>query len=438
MCLCGSAKKFKVCCKKNYSKRNWNGTALYNSGKYHQALKATRSHITWYRLCHMAHTANFYKAKPSAAQTLMDTDIEALSELIGLLMNCYQFCGIINEYPNVLTSITNAIDHKKWGEKVDYHRCAFLYLGKGNGIKAKSIANKYQWENINDPDFLTLYIDLYQDELNQIDLVGAAKRVVDLTSSEAEKLQYRCMEGIQYCLMKDIRKGASIVLNAIEKYEKLPDEEKSQYGRMRLANAYSHLGLLLNDQKLLIKAIENLSDEIECDEYSDAGLAQLYIEQGECYLSLKEYDKSEAAFENSQQLNKSALADIFLSRALTANNKQDEARDLLINIDTSEISNPNLFDMAISYSQLALKTKTKQDIEVALEKIKSIQTGDALFINYIKELTIELYELKSSVKSTTKAETALERLNRYIQLKPNVMGLGFDLNAIIDDFIKNK
>jgi tetratricopeptide (TPR) repeat protein len=438
MCLCGSNKKFKNCCKKSYLKSQKNGTVLFNTGKYYDALRATRNHITWYKLCHLAHTAGFYKAKPSAANKMMNIDIEALSELVGLLMHCYKYCGINNEFPSVLKSIENAIQHEGWRIKVDYHNCAYLYLCMGQGEQAKLIADKYLWNDLQDSDFLTLYIDLYQNDLNQVELIGAANKVVAITSSPAEKLQYSCMAGIQHCLLNDLNKGSKIVLEAIHKYEKIPDEDKSQYGKMRLINAYTHVGLLLNNIDLLNEAITRILKEIYSEEYSDAGLAQLYLELGECFLGTNEINKSEASLVKSLNLHKIDLAEIFLARALTRKNKNNEARYLLSNIDLSNISKTNIFDLAISLCRLALNTKNSDDINIALDKIKSIQTNDPMFLNYVKDLTIELYELKSSVKSIIKAESALEKFNRYVQLKPNIMGIGVDFNAVIEDLINNK
>jgi tetratricopeptide (TPR) repeat protein len=215
----------------------------------------------------------------------------------------------------------------------------------------------------------------------------------------------------------------------------LPDKDKSQYGRIRLADAYTHIGLLTDNYDLLNKAKEKILKEINNKEYSEAGLGQLHHQLGECFLGTNELSKAEDSFLKSLSVDKRGITEIFLARALTANNKHNESRILLSNIDIQKLSKANIFDLAISLCRLALNTKDNEDINLALDKIKTIQTNDPMFINYVKELTIELYELKSSVKSVIKAETALGKFNRYVQLKPNLMGVGVDFNAIIEDFI---
>ena len=57
-CLCGSGINFKNCCKNKYNS-NSKAFQYYNNGQYKQALARCRHHITWYILCHRAHTIPF-------------------------------------------------------------------------------------------------------------------------------------------------------------------------------------------------------------------------------------------------------------------------------------------------------------------------------------------------------------------------------------------
>ena len=57
LCLCGSGRKFKRCCRSAYGSNAGHEAFLnYNQGRYGEALGSCRAHITWYILCHRAHT----------------------------------------------------------------------------------------------------------------------------------------------------------------------------------------------------------------------------------------------------------------------------------------------------------------------------------------------------------------------------------------------
>ncbi|KJU80183.1 hypothetical protein N619_06785 [Ectopseudomonas oleovorans] len=74
---------------------------------------------------------------------------------------------------------------------------------------------------------------------------------------------------------------------------------------------------------------------------------------------------------------------------------------------------------------------------MALAAIKAVRNSEPLFADMQKDLLVQLYELKSG-KGSAAAESLLEKINRYITIKPNIMGFGADFNAMIDDFIRRK
>ena len=206
-CLCGSGRRFKNCCKNVYSDKKFNGTALFNKGEYRKALKATRAHITWYRLCHTAHTIPFLRSNTQKSKDMLLLDIEALSELLGMLLSCYQKCEILSDFLSALDSMISAIGDVRWQLKIDYHRCSYLYLYKHDSNSALQFLKNYDWHGISDVDFLTFLLDIKSDALNQAEIISIAEKISRITKSPSIKLQYTCLTGIQYCLLNDLEKG---------------------------------------------------------------------------------------------------------------------------------------------------------------------------------------------------------------------------------------
>ena len=438
-CLCGSGKRFKNCCKNLYLKKKLDGFALYNKGEYSKALRATRAHITWYRLCHQAHTVPYVASGNEKAFELLTLDIEALSELIGLLVSCYRRCGLNNDIPTLLKKHEDAVDDARWDLKLVYRRCEYFYLFQQDKESAIVILQPYDWQTIDDVDLLSIYLDINSEKLNQADVISLAEKIILNTKSPSYLLHYQCLIGIQYCLLSDLAKGIPYIKNAIKTYEEVIPEERSAYGRHILSMAYQNLGQLSKDVGSLEMSLDLLQKELELESsYSNSGLAQLWFDIGDCYFHLGQLEESVTSFRKSAEYLPSGITNVFLSKTYIALHEFEMGRELLNSVDVSSLSDANLLDMAFTKCSLAIQSHDHDDINQGLESIRSIHTRDPLFQSVVQELIVELYELKKDDFSTTHAESALMKFNRCVSLKPNIFGIGVDINAIIDNFASKK
>jgi len=432
-CLCGSGKRFKNCCKNGYPDKHFDGWSLFNNGEYKKALTSIRHHISWYRLCHMAHTVPFLKSNTPESKELLKTDIEALSDLTGMLLSCYAKCNIGDEFLYALSNLSGAINDDRWGIKIDYHKCIYFYAYKNQKEPAEEILKAYDWREVNDVDLLTVLLDIYSESLNQVEMINIAEKICDISDSPAIKLQYGNLIGIEYCLLNDLKKGIPIIQNTIAEYEKIPNEKRTYMGRHHLALSYMHLGELTGDGGYLNTAVINLQNEISTKSYSQIGEAQLLFDIADCLYHLGDIEKSLKTYDKSINLHQSGLTLLFKARVLIKIEKISEAREMLHNVNLDELTPPNIFDYAISKCYLAISSKVPSDISEGLELITSIKTNDPMFKDVIQDLLQQLYELKNTGNGQKKAESALQKLNRYVSLKPNFFGFGIDINAIIDD-----
>lgn len=431
-CLCGSGYRFKNCCKTKYVASSLNCVSLFNKGLYKKALEQTRAHITWYRLCHYAHTVNFLHSGTDEAKKMLSIDIEALSDSLGLLLNCYTKCGIILEFPAVLEEMTDAINDKRWDLKLVYHECVY-YLFIKDLDSALRITKNIEWKDIYDVQLLTVFLDIMSDSLNLLDIPYIAERICSLTESADIKLQYSYFLGVYRFLINDFENGVSLCKSSIDEYESQSDNKKSQYGNFQLCFAYKNLGEMRNDNSSIEHAIELFSQEMRKEICSLAIQAQIWSEIGECYYHLENFVESERSYLRSIEIEKSGITDVFFSRPLIELGKFDLARNLLQNVNTADFSKENYFDLAISKVHLALRTKLKIDTEEAISLIKKVVTKFPFFKDMVRQILISLYE--SNSYKNDKKEGIFSKLNKCISLKPNFLGFGIDINAFIDCFL---
>jgi tetratricopeptide (TPR) repeat protein len=433
-CLCGSTKRFKHCCRHLYAPSSLSLDDL----EPEEALESVRAHITWYRLCHLAHTAPLVGSGKQPIEELLRTDIEALAELLEFLLHCYVKCQRSGDFPAALTYMKHAIVDPRWQLKLDSLQCLHLAVYSSNPEAALAIANRHQWQDIDDIGFLTLWLDLNSSKLNSLQIVPIAERIVSRTESDSVRLQYSCLIGIQHCLLNDTSTGLPMLEAAIGEYERLENSRSSHHGRNLLASAYLHLGELKQSAEHLEKALHLLREEVARDIYTPAGMAKLWGEIGACYAALDRFEDCERAYNTSLSFEHSALNEVFRAKALTRLGFSRRAQGILEKLDTSSFSAANYFDLAVAECYLAIATRSTQDIERALKSIREIQSNDPYFQDAAKTLMVQLYELREANATAASAESTLARINRYVKLQPNLWGIGFDGNAMIKDYIERK
>lgn len=436
-CVCGSGLKFKRCCAGNYSGKAFRQYRIaYSSGDYKAALMYARYHFTWYVLSHRAHTIPLLEAKKQAGLDFLAIDIEALADHLENLYGCYRALGIGAQFYNVIDSARNLIDDDRWTDKVSYFGGLWHHVEKDDSLEAFRCIEHIDIANCIDVDLLTLYLDVNPNALSQNDLIQIIDRIVENTRDPAIRIQYRCLKAIQYYLYLQDSDGTREFKDAISDYCSAPEKKKSPYGKFMLAKAYESFGTATQDDSVLAKAEETtnelIANAIE-NELSPNYLANLYGLHGDIQHSLGIHKEAQESYFRSLEKRQDPLTEIFIARSTCLLGDLDAARNRLNGLDDTKLSDPNKFDLALSWAILALTSLSKGDIDISLLRLRAVAASDPLFIHLRDSQLIELLEIKPHPPAKS-VQLFLSKLNRYITLKPNLFGIGVDLNRVIDDF----
>lgn len=436
-CLCGSGRRFRLCCKDEYAKPRISLNGLIAAGKCREYLKEKRAHLTWYRLCHAAHTKPYLVINPQAGQRILNVDIAAMSDLIGGLLSGYAACSILHEFPSAIEHLRHAVDSERWKVHLDYQLTSLHFLYQNDLTSARKIAGQYSWESLSDVPFLTMWLSLFAERLDHVEVTAVAERILSMSDDDEIRLQYGCLIGVQHCLLMNFDKGIPIISEAIHEYEeRVPETSREIFGQHRLADAYKILADCSGETDHTESALIRFQSLAAYPDFTPAGLAMVWMSIGECYFGLRRFEDSNNAYDRSLSYEKTGLAQAFQARTLIAMGRYPEARTTLKEVITSALSRANRLDFAISTARLALATSQSEDIEHALIALKASESNDPLFQNMVRDLLIELYEIRDHAGNSEAAETILQRLNRYVLLRPNFMGLGIDFNAIFKDMLE--
>ena len=436
LCLCGSGRKFKKCCMDSYSSEASKVSfELYNKGLYEEALHSCRQHLTWYRLCHQAHTVPFLKSGTKESKELLKIDIEALADITGLLHRCYFHTGQSEDFPSAIERLSDAVDDPRWRNKIRYFHALWWLLDKQDRKASLSVVSEIDIAACEDPEILTLFVDVSPPEMPFKTKVELLDRIIANTHRASEVLQYTILKGIAYCLINEIPQGCEIMEEAIATYKGIGADEKTPYGAFHLAHGLQIIGEFKGNVTVVRDAITHyitIQQEATDSDYAAAYFADIEKALGDCYSFLREYDKASQYYQASLGHEDSDLTKVFLARALVNLGDLVQARETLRSIDLSGFNEHAHYDYAISWSILATRSLEEEDLEIAKINLKEAKSFWPIFISKRDSALIDLLET-SPRKTEGRFKSLIRALNRYVSLNPNVFGIGIDFNKIVEE-----
>jgi tetratricopeptide (TPR) repeat protein len=373
---------------------------------------------------------------PVAGERLLSIDIEALAELLeNIHLSCRKL-GRSDDFLHVVDSMGSVIADSRWSTKIAYARGLWHLVHKDDAKAALQELSSIDISTCADPDVLTLYLDVSRDSLGFTETFEVIDRILQNTRKESVRLQYRVIKALKYYLICQPAEGRKIFENALSAFRELPEEKKSAYGKYQFAHALETYGTAESKRDILEEGrttVQTLIEEAD-GKFTNLHFADLHKLLGDIEAALENYDSAIAAYSNSLLLNRSPLTEVFFARVICKVGRRGESRELLQAIDDTVFQPPERFDLAISWATLAATSLDHEDIGEATTRLKSIKASDPLFIQLRDQWLIELLEVKAQTRAAGGSlRNLLRSLNKYVILRPNIFGIGIDLNRVISD-----
>jgi len=453
-CLCGSNYKFKKCCSAilpNIGEIGANFEKYAKAENYESALLAARADITKYTLCHKGHTEPARLMGLSYADELIDIDTEALSDLVENLCWIYKAVKKESEISKTLERLKENIKTEKWRRKIIVFK-TYAELGSDWNIEAghNEISKLGPIDNIQDPEELSIYLDLVKANLSLDNQLKYLNKILN----ESEELETLVHQGISKSLLLLLHRdfsGANETLVKTLKRIQSTKETRSTYVKHKCAQGMyllASLGIKSEDErdktsalKYVNAAIQQQKELLTTEEFSEIGKASSLKELADCYRLLEKWDIAGEHYSASNSYYHSEISNVFLAECLLMSGKDSKAIELLDGIKTESFESDDEWnDYIIKYAQFAIHLKSKDRLVVARTLFTKKLKLEPLFTeqysqthsNVMEALLDENFEKDPDKKN--RALALLSKLNSYVVLQPNVMGMGLDINKIIDDF----
>ena len=246
-----------------------------------------------------------------------------------------------------------------------------------------------------------------------------------------------------YLLVSDDSEGAArTITSALAEYDEPEIASATSAQSLFLARAYSIGWRIAGNQDDLAMAIRWF-DSIELDQLSDFGKADVHFQTGALLVDSGDFTEGAMRLEHALELEPAQPTRIRLAECLARDNRITEARELLEPLALESVDTPLQVEYLTIQAMFAVQDQDEQALRAHIKALQAVHVEMLFFREQRNRLCMQLLELLDQESANwtkpgpaTKVLRVLAKLasfSRYLHLKPNVFGVGINLNKIIDD-----
>jgi tetratricopeptide (TPR) repeat protein len=374
-------------------------------------------------------------------KSLLEIDVEALSEYVLTLMWGYDAAGRQEDIPEMLDRLRDNIDAPAWRGKIAHHKAlerlwhddrdgAARELAKAGRITAQS----------NDVDLLQIQLDLQGNNMGLSETLSFMDRILELTTSRADRLQYGGARAFQLIMAGDEDGGVKSLQKVVQQGREM--EAERPFGirsEIWFCRVLEGVAFVTRQQALFDEVVERLERLLTDSNLSDAGRAHVGRFIGDAHRHAGKYLAAIDAYNAALNFKSDAVLFVFEAECRLGLGDSDEALRILQTVDASSLDAPERADFAFTYFDVALARKERIALETAREFLETASMQQPYFeklrLSYIVAVQDALRALaeKRPLPKSTGLSTFLRSLSRYLLLQPNIAGIGINLNNALDD-----
>ena len=438
-CLCGSNIKYRYCCFSRISEKNFikaTDNAIKNK-EYEEAYCFCNADLTKYILHIKRHTEVLLKKHINGAYDLLAIDLQALTEIFDKLgFIVYQ--GKINvDFNDKFKRIEDLFENKKLVELITFYRVLFIGIFNNDSASVKEILINLNYKEIEKVELLELYFEEFSKELEYSEKIKILNMLIHKEIDDIQKIKYNTILALSYITNDERQSCVKIIENVVKELKKLCLIDLNDKELYILAGAYFYCGLIMEDDTYLNKSIEIhiaiLKNTIDTEEIS-----KIYNEVGETYLMLGDYTNAIKHFNLSIENKFNCLSYINIARTMIEIGNISEAYMQICKLNIKDIPEINLIDYLITMGRILVENEDVNKAKEIYYALKELHIEEKMFSGYKNEIIIMLLEQYKGFyeyKKTSSLKKKIDEINNMLELKPNFMGIGVNLNNIISKLI---
>ncbi len=440
--------KFKKCCSANLPEAKSIGNDYLRCCKqedFHSALRAARADVTQYTIWHQSHTATGLFAKTSVSvERIWTVDVEALYHYVGRLRRIYEHLGDTDDFLAVLERLRSNIHSEHWQQKIIllHTLCA---LGKEWDVEAgyREIIKLGPIDAVEDPMVLAVYLNISGDRLSFAERIKLIDRVRETSEDDSDIIHQGVVKATLLLMHNDPRSAGHTLGEVIEYCKKL--DALDPYQRQKYGQALFIMSTILLDTKqpperasqFLDQAVIEFTKYLEIKYLTDIGRAGGHRDLADVFCLKEDWRSAMNHYDSAIEISDDPILHVFRAMCLNGLEEVDEA---LIEIDALAIDSfdddSEKADYILHFAILAVASGDKSRLQKAKKLLGLPLKREPVFQQEAMQMmnvVFEAIEIGGSSSLMHKARAILSKLSSSFILQPNFMGMGINLNKLIDE-----
>lgn len=312
----------------------------------------------------------------------MHVDIMAWSEYVGLLVMAYSQYSYLHKAPDVLDRLMSNIDDPRWRKKITYHRgiCA-LYRDDREGAALEiSVLGKISPDD-DDVDLLQMYLDLHGSKMGLTECLAFMDQIIDLTTSDADKLQYLGAKAFQLLLARDNDGARSGFASAVAFGKGLEqDDLLSPQAERWLCSSLEGLGIINRDTSAFEEIVNRVRNILAApQELTDLGRSEMHRMIADAQRQSGDYKEALTSYATARLFHADEILLIFKAECALGMGEKNEALSLIKMVDIGKLSPAEQADHAFIFFYVAKALEDVSRLKDARDYLKSVGTPQPYF-----------------------------------------------------------
>jgi len=432
--------------------------APMRAGDFAEAANWHRAQFVQYVQWVRQHTVPLLKGRLGSlkamglSQSLVAVDVDALESICDSVAFCLARQARGAEIRQFLNHAENIIPLRAFGPRATYLRALWTYLALDDAEGARAELAAIEVEKSDHHETIELYIDVFNSTLSPRKKLLLAQRILQLVSGDSEAraegrvagltFHYSSVCALCYLMLGETKNAEDVLAEATRSKEPIatPESDARISHNLHLARALCLLGKLRNDQSLLVRA-ESILRSIPDAGFTAAGKAQLMMDLGRVLMDREEYADAAVCFTSADGLNGDTVTKIHLADAQALAKQFEAASKTLASVPREDLPEGLALEYLQAAAHIAMGRNDRDTARGLAATLKRLDEREPYFAQHRDRMIIALQDFVVSPENSIQVQPSgkmvgfLMWINRYGELKPNVLGLGVNLNEILETLI---
>lgn len=430
-CICGSGRKFEVCCELYIDKTIEDYKVELKKNNKINAYYIAIGMLSSYLLMVQKHTNKVIESMPEMGMKLLEIDIKALSECLDRIYGLLFEENIVDNWGKRLTSIKSLINNPAWKEKCTYYQLLYYTTCQSKGYAAEITELISENEPYEEMD-LDLLLCLYQEYPINGSLTKALQMldwIVEKSTDPLQKLKYKYSKAIRLSLSQDAQAAKQIADQVIMELNEYKYNVNEPYENHQVAMMYEFYYNFTGDASWLEKSL-SVRSKMNLDIFNNEGKAQQYGCMGYTYWRLGKYEKAKEYFETSLDYNYNLFSKIYMLDCLVELREIRDLNSYLLDIPIDDLGK-DIFDFLYIIGHAAICLNDVKSLKVIKNYLKSIEfSGGPYFDMCLKDLELGIEKKSGNLRMIL---SKIKEIQNYVIIQPNFYGIGINFNKMVQD-----